>query len=93
MTSGEFWACTPRQFMELREVVVRERDATNERADFHAGVVASVIANTNRSKGQKAFTPQDFMPRKKPPPRKRQTIDEQMALARAITRANGGKVE
>jgi hypothetical protein len=34
-----------------------------ERADMHAAIVASVIANVNRGKGQKAFTPEDFMPR------------------------------
>jgi hypothetical protein len=34
-----------------------------ERADMHAAIVASVIANANRGKGQKAFKPEDFMPR------------------------------
>jgi inner membrane protein involved in colicin E2 resistance len=33
-----------------------------ERADLRAGIIASVIANVNRGKGQKAFTPQMFMP-------------------------------
>ena len=33
-----------------------------ERADMHAAIVASVIANSNRGKGQKAFKPEDFMP-------------------------------
>lgn len=33
-----------------------------ERGDLRAGIVASVIANVNRSKGSKGFTPKDFMP-------------------------------
>lgn len=34
----------------------------SEMEDYRAGIVASTIANVNRSKGQKAFTPKDFMP-------------------------------
>ena len=30
---------------------------------FRAGIVASTIANVNRGKDQKAFTPHDFMPK------------------------------
>lgn len=30
--------------------------------DYRAGLVAATIANVNRSKGHKGFTPQDFMP-------------------------------
>lgn len=93
MSGVEFWACTPRQFTAMQEVVSRQREIANERADFHAGVVASTIANVNRAKNQKAFKPADFMPAKKAKPKKRQTVEEQMALAKAITRANGGKVD
>lgn len=82
---------TPRQFAQLQEVVIRGREIEFERGDFHAGVVASTIANVNRARGQKAFKPSDFMP-KKPAPKRKQTIEEQMALAAAITKANGGKV-
>ena len=32
------------------------------RADLRAGIIASVIANVNRGKKTKAFTPRDFMP-------------------------------
>jgi hypothetical protein len=32
------------------------------RADFRAGIIASVIANINRKQGAKPFTPSDFMP-------------------------------
>ncbi len=32
------------------------------RADLRAGIIAATIANANRSKGSKAFSPADFMP-------------------------------
>lgn len=35
----------------------------NKRSDLQAGIVASVIANANRPKHGKAFTPQDFIAR------------------------------
>lgn len=31
------------------------------RADIRAGIIASTIANVNRGKNQKAFSPEDFM--------------------------------
>lgn len=34
-----------------------------ERSDLRSGIIASVIANANRGKGGKPFTPQDFMPK------------------------------
>lgn len=84
---------TPRQFEALREVMQREADAKNERADFHAGLVASVIANVNRDpkKRPDPFTAADFMPNKAPKPKKKPTTDP-LALATAITRANKGEV-
>ena len=32
------------------------------RSDLQAGIVASTVANCNRTRQSKAFTPQDFMP-------------------------------
>jgi len=34
-----------------------------ERSDLRMGIIASTIANVNRGKGQKAYTPQQFLPR------------------------------
>ena len=33
-----------------------------DRDDLRTGIVASVIANSNRGKGKKPYKPQDFMP-------------------------------
>jgi len=32
------------------------------RADYRAGVISSVLANINKKKGSKAFKPEDFVP-------------------------------
>ena len=39
---------------------------TRERDDLRAGIVASTIANVNRGKGKRAYTPKDFMPDYRP---------------------------
>lgn len=38
-----------------------------EREDWRAGKIAATIANVHRRKGQRAFTPDDIIPRIKPP--------------------------
>ena len=64
-----------------------------ERGDLRAGIVASVIANTQRGKG-KAFTPQDFMPQFEAPKRKKkkQTPQEMQSILRLFTVASGGTI-
>jgi len=57
-----------------------------QRADLRAAIVASVIANCNRGKNQKAFKPADFMPFKEaPPPKKPQSMSEQQAPFKVLT--------
>lgn len=54
------------------------------RSDIQAGIVASTVANVNRSKGTRAFKATDFMI--KPPESKRQkTARMRAALEAAIT--------
>jgi hypothetical protein len=48
-----------------------------ERADLRAGIVASVVNNRWRGKGEKALSPIDFMPYTE---EHTQTAEEQMAL-------------
>jgi hypothetical protein len=50
---------TPAQLMAL---IDRHRIDTY-RKDLRSGVIASIIANVNRGKDQKAFSPHDFMPK------------------------------
>lgn len=56
------------------------------RADYRAALVASVIANANRGKGTKPFTPADFMPEFGKEPAPPQTIDEQVAVFEMLKR-------
>jgi len=44
------------------------------RRDWFFGMLASVIANTNRKKGSKPFKPNDFIPKFGPPVK--QTVEE-----------------
>ena len=44
------------------EIYSQHEPFGEERADLRAGIIAAVIANTNRGKDQKAFSPTDFMP-------------------------------
>ena len=50
-------------------------------------ITAATIANTNRSKGQKAMKPDEFMPKFK---QHEQTVDEQIQIAQMITAAFAG---
>jgi len=58
-----------------------------ERDDLRMGIIASTIANANRGKGQKAYTPQQFMPQFE-----QETEEEAQArlMAKVMT-ALGGK--
>lgn len=72
-----------------------------ERADWRAGMVASVIANGNRDpkRQKKAYQARDFMLRwghdeaqtstETPPP---QSVEQQIGLARKLARALGGEI-
>jgi len=87
----EFGRLTPREFQAL----VDQRDTVEERLDFRAALIASTIANVNRTKKGKAWKISDFMPKRKRRGRKgkrKQTVREQIALAKAITLAFGGKL-
>jgi hypothetical protein len=60
-------------------------------ADQRAAIIASTIANVNRSAKQRAFTIDDFMPRYAARPhRRRQTPQEMRNLFAVMTRSVGG---
>ncbi len=71
--------CDSRQFAEWQAYYELEPWG-EERADLRAGIIASTIANVNRGKGQKAFSPGDFMPEFAKPPPKPQTPAEMFAV-------------
>lgn len=66
------------------------------RADLRAGIVASTIANVNRSSDSEPFTPRDFMPTfegHEPEPGDRDAeILQQQRLFEALTQAVGGEI-
>jgi hypothetical protein len=85
---------TSRQLREWMEFY-RLEPFGEERADLRAGIIASTIANVNRSsRTAKAFSPKDFMPDfdRGRGPRKRQRLEDMKAAALALCLAFGGSV-
>jgi len=52
-----------------------------KRADLRAGIIASVIANSNASSKSKTFKPQDFMPDFSGKPKKKKSMKAQILEA------------
>lgn len=63
LTDAQFWRLTPAQFSSLADRYDQRYDQERRHLDFLAGIIAATIANVNRSKSQKAFKPEDFMPK------------------------------
>ena len=77
---------TSRQFAEWL-AYSRLEPWGEDRDDLRTGIVASVIANSNRGKGKKPYKPQDFMPDFEPE-------DEAAAIERireSLRKSLGGK--
>ena len=83
LQDDQFWRLTLRDFSFL----MKRHEAHQERLDFRAALVCSVIANVNRGKNQKAFNPKDFMPKKK----KVQTPQEMLEHVKVLHKALGGE--
>jgi hypothetical protein len=66
---------------------------SEERADLRSGMIAAVIAETNRDrkKRRKPYTAADFMPRFDRPLPQPQTPEEQAAILRMWVQALGGE--
>lgn len=60
LSDEQFWNLTPAQFSALS----KRLDGKTRHTDFHAGVVASTIANCHRDPKarREPFKPADFMP-------------------------------
>ena len=55
-----------------------------DREDFRMGVVASTIANVNRSKNSKVYKPQDFIPKFGDTQPNKQTWQEQLRIVESL---------
>lgn len=62
------------------------------RADIRAGIIASVIANVNRGKNQKAFTPEDFMIPWEIGAKPMQTAEQQRAIFEAFATGHNARL-
>jgi len=63
-----------------------------ERADVRAGIIAAVIANSNRGKSGKKFRIRDFLAGALMKPKKPLTEEERLNKAWAIAQAMGMKI-
>lgn len=81
---------TPCEFSEL----VRRKEIDEYQKDVRTAQITCVLANQNRKKGQKAYKITDFMPKRDigVAQKRKQTVEEQIAIARSVTLAFGGKV-
>ncbi len=71
-------------------MVSRITYARNE-ADYRAGIVASLIANSNRGEHTAPFHPHDFFPALKPET-KPQTAEDHAAIVRQFAAQFGGEL-
>ena len=91
LSEEEFWNMTPGQYDLLARWHLKREEAKEERLDYRAALICSVIANVNRDskKKSKPFQPQDFMP-KKQVVKKRQTPEDMLEVVKALNAAFGG---
>jgi len=64
----------------------------NERADYHAAMVVSTLANIHRDpKTQRQpYQPGDFMPQFEAQPERHQTVGQQLEIVKMLNAALGG---
>ncbi len=62
------------------------------RGDIQAGVIASTLANINRSNGGKPFTIEDFLPFNGDVPEKQQSEDSMRKQVQTLVQLSRGKM-
>ena len=62
---------------------MKQRKQTQDREDYRSGLLAAILCNVNRAKGESPKQPADFFPNLKPP-RRRQTTAEALAIMRTL---------
>ncbi|HEY8766051.1 MAG TPA: hypothetical protein VIP09_02115 [Dehalococcoidia bacterium] len=84
---------TPRRVHRLLMVWVEDQLMLEENEDLRSGIVASVIANVNRDPKQRSepYSPQDFMPRRRPEiPPEPMSVDQTVSFVAMLNVALGG---
>lgn len=61
-----------------------------ERRDYRSGIIASILANTNRKKGAKAYKVTDFMPHHQERPQKPLSVQQSINFVAMLNAAFGG---
>lgn len=88
MSPSEFWRATPRQLMAAMNV----KRAQQEREDYRAGIIASVVFNTNTGKDAPTRRPEDYFPSLRRAPVE-QTPEQMLAAFRGFAAAHNKRIE
>jgi hypothetical protein len=91
LSDERFFALTPVEFASL----VRRLEVVAQTEDYRSAMIACILANQHRGKNKKPYKITDFMPKRdvgEVGKSRRQTVDEQIAIAKAVTKAFGGTI-
>ena len=96
--TGDFWSLSPRTFVEILDRYTVARRARHVRADFRAGLVASILSNVYRKKGAAVVGPDHWFPEladmlAESEPDPETNMHEILARVVAINAAMGGRDE
>lgn len=83
LTEAQFWEYTPRHVLTLWHYHI----AAESRMDRRFAVLYTMYANAHRDdkKHPKPFAIEDFLPRSKPIPERRQSAEDMISICEVIT--------
>lgn len=89
----DFWRLTPALYLAVHDRHI----LALEEADARFAQLVCITANIHRGKNDKVFKLEDFLPKRRPKKpgqleKTRQSVEEQIAMAKAITLKFGGTV-
>lgn len=89
-TVGELKRTLSAAEFELWQVYHLLSPITPDREDFRAGIVACTVANTQRTRTQRAYKPEDFTIQYERKPRRVMTTEEMQAQILKVARLKNG---
>ena len=90
----EFMKMTPSEIYKCYKFRMEKIEFDNKSSNMRTARICCVLANINRDKKKhpKVFTEEDFMPKKNIKQKNKQSINNMVAVLKAITLMHGGKV-
>lgn len=91
-TRADLTEFTPHGLSDMITDVRRWRDIENQERAFPVAQFTALVRNMFLEKGEKPFTPADFIPGMQPQKKKQQTPEEMLAVVKMLNAAFGGEV-